>query len=113
MIVSNKDTQHLIYFEEKKFGKTKLTFVRNSNEICNVSLLKINDTPINLLELGQSVDIEPQKAPPTGCGKRVFIPNYNVSDTMIKRLNTNNEDMIKILKYLEENLKIGCCKICT
>lgn len=113
MVKSKKDTLDLIFYEKINIGKSNLVFVRNSNEICIPSILKINNILANIFELGESKDLSPENATSTGCGNRVFIPNYNFPDSLLKKYNISREDMIKVLKYLEKNLEIGKCRYCT
>lgn len=113
MIIKNKDIKKITFFESKKIGNAQIDFVRNSNEICLMSLFKINGKVANIFELGISKDINPEKAPPTGCGNRIFIPNFNYSEQLLDKYGVSKEDMDEILKYLECQLKIGCCKYCT
>lgn len=113
MITSSKQFNGMIFFETVQLGNAVVEFGRNSNEICLASILKINGIKANPFELGVSKDINPEKAPPTGCGNRVFIGNYNLPDSILEKYQISRDDMNKVLKYLEERLKIGACKYCT
>lgn len=113
MIKSSKDTKNLIFYEKKKIGNAIVEFLRNGNEICLASKLKINGVNTDMFKLGTSMDKNIEDAPPTGCGNRVFVPNYDLPNRVLEEYNISKEDMDNVLKYLEEKLSIGKCKFCS
>lgn len=113
MIKSSKDTKDLIFYEKKKIGDAVVEFLRNGNEICLASKLKINGINTNMFKLGISMDQDIEEAPPTGCGNRVFVPNYDLPERVLEEYKISRKDMNSVLKYLEEKLSIGKCKFCS
>lgn len=98
---------------KSKYTRNDVTveITRSESEICLVLGLTINGMPANIYDFGLMKDLEPSKAPPCGCGNRVFVSSY-LSDVILKRYNLTRKQGEDLLLILKKALNIGYCKRC-
>ena len=66
---------------------------------------------IFIFDLGIIKDIEPENAPPCGCGHRAFVPKPPVDD-VLKKLDMDKEEYSRLCAVLQRHLDFGLCKRC-
>ena len=97
--------------EQIKRGNVTIDVVMDDQDLCRPIELYINGKKVHLYDLGISKDIEPDNAPPCGCGNRAFIPNEYKKNTLMKYGLTlmDAEDLAALLK---QKFSIGFCRRC-
>lgn len=86
--------------------------VRSNSEVCLIIEMKVNGVNAYLFDFGTMKDLEPQKAPASGCGNRSFVPKRPLPIGIMDKYHLSREDAKDLLDLLEENLHIGYCKRC-
>jgi len=84
---------------------------RSKTEFCIVEDLVVNGKNIFIFDLGIIKDIEPENAPPCGCGHRAFVPKPPVDD-VLKKLDMDKEEYSRLCAVLQRHLDFGLCKRC-
>lgn len=97
--------------EQLKRGNVTVDVEIDESSMCHPTAIYINGIKANFYDLGRSMDINPELAPPCGCGNRVFVPKPIKAYTMQKyKLNPGDEkDLIYILK---KKFSVGFCRRC-
>lgn len=92
-------------------GNVVIEIIRSESEACKALSLKINGKKALMYNFGISKDIDPDKAPPCGCGNRVFIPKVQ-SEYVLKKYGLTLADNDDLCALLKEALSVGFCKRC-
>lgn len=93
-------------------GNVIVEITRSNSEICLVSNMKINGIPAYVFDFGIMKDVEPEKAPHSGCGNRRFIPKKIIATHVLYKYNLTEDDAEDLKDILEKELSIGYCKRC-
>lgn len=92
-------------------GNVIVDIVIDTAEACRAVELKINGVKAILYDFGTSKDIDPDNAPPCGCGNRVFTMKHLKKSTLEKY--HLSEDDIEDLSYiLTKKFSVGFCRRC-
>lgn len=78
---------------------------------CRPVELMINGVKANFYDLGVTKDIDPDNAPPCGCGNRVFIPK-EIKEFALKRYGITSADLVDLQSILVEKFSVGFCRRC-
>lgn len=89
-----------------------LELTRSNSEICLISEMKINGIDAYIFDFGTMKDMNPELAPPSGCGNRCFIPKPFVAPQLLEKYNISKEDGQELLELLQKELHVGLCKRC-
>lgn len=92
-------------------GNVTVDIVMDEAVSCRPVEIYVNGVKANFYDLGRSMDINPELAPPCGCGNRVYIlnPIKGYTKTRYKLKDGDEKDLAAIL---EKRFKIGLCRRC-
>ncbi len=94
-------------------GGLEVQIIRSDTEACMVDKLIINQKEANIFEFGTMMDLNPEIAPPCGCGNRQFVPKSDMcSNAILNRYNITKEQAEKLKEILEKELNFGFCRRC-
>lgn len=94
-------------------GRVVVEVVRSNCEICEIVDLKINGKEAYIFDFGTSEDIAPDKAPPCGCGERVFTPDPKAfSPLVMEHYGLTRKDVTDLLWIFRNEFYIGHCARC-
>jgi hypothetical protein len=96
---------------KNKKGDVTIKIVKSTTEICLVLELYINDKPASLYDFGLMKDLDPENAPPCGCGNRCFVPG-RLSNHILKKYDLTQKQGEDVMELLTINLMIGSCRRC-
>lgn len=92
-------------------GNVIVDIVIDEAETCRPVSVHINGKKAFLYDFGRSKDIEPEKAPPCGCGNRAFIPK-DIKENTLKMYGLKKTDIDDLNKILIEKFSVGYCRRC-
>ena len=67
--------------------------VRSNSEVCLIIEMKVNGVNAYLFDFGTMKDLEPQKAPASGCGNRSFVPKRPLPIGIMDKYHLSREDI--------------------
>ena len=84
---------------------------RSDTEFCIVEEMYVDGIMIDFFDLGLIKDIEPEKAPPCGCGHRAFVPKPPTTE-ILEKLNISKDEYDILMNILVKHMDYGLCKRC-
>lgn len=97
--------------EQITLGNVIVDIVIDEAETCRPVSMSINGKKACLYDFGRSKDLEPEKAPPCGCGNRAFIPKELKLNTL-KMYGLQQKDVDDLNKILIDKFSTGFCRRC-
>lgn len=97
--------------EQLTRGNVVVDIVIDEAEACRPVEIYINGIKANFYDLGRTKDICPEKAPPCGCGNRVFTPK-ELKEFTLKKYKLTKDDVKDLNEILVEKFSIGFCRRC-
>ena len=93
-------------------GNVVVEVVKSEMEQCRAVKFVINGKNTFPYSIGKTRDIEPDKAPPCGCGNRVFTINDTLGEHTLKKFGLTMDDYDDFKYCVETALTVGYCKRC-
>lgn len=102
------DIPRILHIQEDGFD---IQIKRSDTEFCIVENIVVNGHQVYFFDIGTVKDLEPDKAPPCGCGNRCFVPKPPNIDNL-KTLEMEVDEYNRLMVILEKYLSLGYCKRC-
>lgn len=97
--------------EQIKRGNVTVDLEIDETAACRPASISINGIKANFYDLGRTMDINPELAPPCGCGNRVFVPKQ-IKEYTMRKYNLKPGDEKDLIFILMKKFSVGFCRRC-
>lgn len=94
-----------------KRGNVVVDIVQKEAEVCSAQDVHINGIKAHLYDFGRTKDMDMEKAPPCGCGNRVFIPKP-IKPFIQNKYHLSDADVDDLYVILISTFSVGFCRRC-